>query len=262
MLISSGLVRAPATHVLVPDSQPQPATCEQSRPQVKAPQFGPLCDAVGAEAGSLQTPINISEPVVRPPEIQAFLFLLQPHVVSEAQSWPQVNREQPAVGEGVGAGVGAEPAQVPISISAPVVRPPETQASRFLLQPQPRDASDAQSRPHSAAAQPAVGEGEGKDVAGIKVRIGVGIGVGSGVLGSDVLGIGDGIGVGSGVVGVTDGIRVGSDVLGSEVVGKSVGALVGHIACENTGIGFVHVPLPMTMDELLTSTASSAHMSS
>ena len=137
MLISSGLVRAPATHVLVPDSQPQPATCEQSRPQVKAPQFGPLCGAVGAEVGSLQTPINISEPVVRPPETQASRFLLQPHVVSVAQSRPQVNREQPAAGEGVGAELDAEPAHVPIAISELVVRPPETQASRFLLQPQP-----------------------------------------------------------------------------------------------------------------------------
>jgi len=45
-------------------------------------------------------------------------------------------------------------------------------------------------------------------------------------------------------------------------VGNSVGALVGHIACDNIGIGSIHVPLPMTMDELLTSTPSSAHISS
>ena len=86
---------------------------------------------------------------------------------------------------------------------------------------------------------------------------GVGIGVGSVVVGSDVVGVELGSGLGSDVVGTRLGVCV-----GSEVVGNSVGALVGHIACENTGVGFVHVPLPMTMDELLTSISSSKHMSS
>lgn len=239
MPISSGLVRAPGTHVLVPDSQPQPATWEQSRPQVKAPQFGPLCGAVGAEViapGLLQTPIDISVPVVRPPETQASCFLLHPHVVSVAQSRPHVNREQPTtiVGEGVGAELSTEPVQVPVVISESVVRPPATQASRFLLQPQ-KGARVAQSRPHSATAQPAVGEGEGKDVVGIGVGVGVGTGVGSDVVGSVVVGIEVGIGLGPDVVGLD---MVGSDMVGSDVVGIVLGIGLGSsVVWVRLGVG-------------------------
>lgn len=249
------MVRAPRTHKLEPDAQPQPSTSEQSRPQVNAPQFGRLGAAAGAEV--LQMPWVISEPVVRPPKMHAPLFVLQPHVASVAQSRPQVKREQPSVGAAVGAELWPpDPAQMPMAISESVVRPPEMQAFLFLLQPQPSEERTAQSRPHRATAHPVsdvvgtgVGIGVGSDVVGPKVvgtdvvgaevgvgvgiKVGVGIGIWDGldvvgpeVVGTDVVGTGVGVRVGVGV-GIGVGIWVGSDVVGAVVLGTGVGIGVG-----------------------------------
>jgi len=92
MDISSEVVRAPCTHVLGSDAQPQPATSAQSAPQVKARQFGPLGATAGAGvAGTavVQMPRVISEPVVRPPRMQPFAFLDHPQ--TPPQSRPHAN---------------------------------------------------------------------------------------------------------------------------------------------------------------------------
>ena len=180
MVISSELVRAPCTHVLGPDAQPQPATSAQSVPQVKAPQFGPLGAAAGAKvagAAVAQMPRVISEPVVRPPRMQPFAVLDHPHLAP--QFWAQVNWLQPSLGAGVSARVGAgvnvtvvdvvAAVQIPMIISELAVRPPLMQPPLFLDQPHPSPASSWQSAPQVDKVHTEVGVGLGLGLGGVEL---------------------------------------------------------------------------------------------